>query len=188
MLGSSRKSYKYAYDQLNRFSSAVYAEYSGTAWNQKVGHFNESVGDYDLNGNIKRLIRYRSNNNVSEKIDDLTYTYDTNNPNRILSISDAGNTIGFNNKSTSTIEYTYNANGSLLKDINKGMSSNILYYDEVEQAKQISWAADKTLQFTYDAASIRLKKVFTSGTTIKETQYHNNFIYSKTGTGSPVLQ
>ena len=72
---------------------------------------------YDKNGNIKALKRTCGSSTLA---DDLTYTYSGN---RITKVKDtAGNSGLFKDGSTATTEYTYDNNGNLKSDLNKGIS------------------------------------------------------------------
>ena len=52
-----RKSYVYSYDPLNRLTQASFAAYHTQAgWSAEANTFDESL-TYDLNGNIKALLR-----------------------------------------------------------------------------------------------------------------------------------
>ena len=78
------RSYQYTYDHLNRLNNATYK------W-PNIAHadsFMESVR-YDKNGNITKLKRYGDSDDVDYAfvIDDLQYTYDTTNKNRLLKVT-----------------------------------------------------------------------------------------------------
>lgn len=85
--------------------------------NHGVGAYSELVTSYDKNGNIKALKR---NAGSSSLADNLTYTYSGN---RITKVKDAADNSGlFKDGSTATTEYTYDNNGNLKSDLNKGIS------------------------------------------------------------------
>jgi YD repeat-containing protein len=84
---TNERSYKYSYDLLNRITASSYAERGSTStgsFNVNSNGFDESGITYDVNGNILTLQRNSSSINASSNIqvDNLTYTYDTTNPNR----------------------------------------------------------------------------------------------------------
>ena len=73
------------------------------------------IPEYDLNGNIKRLLRRgQKTSSTYGDIDDLTYTYDGN---RLKSVTDAVNSItvekGFSELVKTSNEYTYDNNACL---------------------------------------------------------------------------
>ena len=89
--------------------------------------------NYDKMGNITSLKRY----DVS-LVDNLTLTY---NGNQLTKVEDAtGNATGFTNGASQTNEYTYDANGNLTKDLNKGITNityNVLSFDKIGFASEI---------------------------------------------------
>ena len=106
--GSSH-SYTFTYDGVNRMLNATHG----------TGAYTEKVTLYDKNGNIKALQRYGNG-----LIDNLTYTYSGN---QLTKVEDAtGNAAGFSNGTSAANEYTYDNNGNLTKDSNKGIT-NIAY-------------------------------------------------------------
>ena len=120
--------YDFAYDGLNRLEESTYAE--GEDMNQNKNRYSENVLSYSANGSIERLQRYgKKNNGAFGLIDDLTYSY---NGNQIKAISDKAGSLLYNGSfdfkdgANADVEYFYDANGALVKDLNKGIS-NIEY-------------------------------------------------------------
>ena len=120
--------YDFAYDGLNRLEESTYAE--GEDMNQNKNRYSENVLSYSANGSIERLQRYgKKNNGTFGLIDDLTYSY---NGNQIKAISDKAGSLLYNGSfdfkdgANADVEYLYDANGALVKDLDKGIS-NIEY-------------------------------------------------------------
>ena len=120
--------YDFAYDGLNRLEESTYAE--GEGMSQNKNRYSENVLSYSANGSIERLQRYgKKNNGTFGLIDDLTYSY---NGNQIKAISDKAGSLLYNGSfdfkdgANADVEYFYDANGALVKDLNKGIS-NIEY-------------------------------------------------------------
>ena len=120
--------YDFAYDGLNRLEESTYAE--GEDMSQNKNRYSENVLSYSANGSIERLQRYgKKNNGTFGLIDDLTYSY---NGNQIKAISDKAGSLLYNGSfdfkdgANADVEYFYDANGALVKDLNKGIS-NIEY-------------------------------------------------------------
>ena len=116
------------YDGLNRLEESTYAE--GEDMNQNKNRYSENVLSYSANGSIERLQRYgKKNNGTFGLIDDLTYSY---NGNQIKAISEKAGSLLYNGSfdfkdgANADVEYFYDANGALVKDLNKGIS-NIEY-------------------------------------------------------------
>lgn len=122
------RGYDFAYDGLNRLEESTYAE--GAGMSQNKNRYSENILSYSPNGSIERLQRYgKKNNGTFGLIDDLTYSY---NGNQIKAISDkAGSSLydgsfDFKDGANADVEYFYDANGALVKNLNKGIS-NIEY-------------------------------------------------------------
>ena len=120
--------YDFAYDGLNRLEESTYAE--GADMSQNKNRYSENVLSYSANGSIERLQRYgKKNNGAFGLIDDLTYSY---NGNQIQAISDKAGSLlydgsfDFKDGANADVEYFYDTNGALIKDLNKGIS-NIEY-------------------------------------------------------------
>ena len=116
------------YDGLNRLEESTYAE--GEDMSQNKNRYSENVLSYSANGSIERLQRYgKKNNGTFGLIDDLTYSY---NGNQIKAISDKAGSLlydgsfDFKDGANADVEYFYDTNGALIKDLNKGIS-NIVY-------------------------------------------------------------
>lgn len=89
--------------------------------NHGAGAYSELVTSYDKNGNIKALKRTCGSSTLA---DDLTYTYSGN---RITKVKDTAGNLGlFKDGSTATTEYTYDNNGNLKSDLNKGISKLVV--------------------------------------------------------------
>ncbi|MEN2403172.1 DUF6443 domain-containing protein, partial [Flavobacterium sp. MC2016-06] len=115
---SSLKTYTYAYDALNRLTQGTDA----SALNP--GRYNEGLS-YDKNGNIMSLLRTGNTNAAATAfgtMDNLVYSYDTGN--KLVKVEDSsGSTEGFNNGSNTAVEYTYDSNGNMKTDANKGITA-----------------------------------------------------------------
>lgn len=122
------RGYDFAYDGLNRLEESTYAE--GAGMSQNKNRYSENILSYSPNGSIERLQRYgKKNNGTFGLIDDLMYSY---NGNQIKAISDKAGSLlydgsfDFKDGANADVEYFYDANGALVKDLNKGIS-NIEY-------------------------------------------------------------
>ena len=122
------RGYDFAYDGLNRLEESTYVE--GAGMSQNKNRYSENILSYSPNGSIERLQRYgKKNNGTFGLIDDLMYSY---NGNQIKAISDKAGSLlydgsfDFKDGANADVEYFYDANGALVKDLNKGIS-NIEY-------------------------------------------------------------
>ena len=126
--GNVLRGYDFAYDGLNRLEESTYAE--GAGMSQNKNRYSENILSYSPNGSIERLQRYgKKNNGTFGLIDDLMYSY---NGNQIKAISDKVGSLlydgsfDFKDGANADVEYFYDTNGALIKDLNKGIS-NIEY-------------------------------------------------------------
>lgn len=173
---NSLRWYRYGYDALNRITSAV----------DNSTNYNIYDLTYDKNGNILTLKR-KGNTNVGATtfgtMDNLEYTYKSVG-NQLKRVKDY-TTIdqGYNDGVDTTEEYTYDANGNMITDGNKGITA--IGYNHLNLPTSISIngnGANGTIAYIYDAMGIKLKK--TVGSDI--TEYAGNYIYG--GNSSSSLQ
>ncbi len=168
-------SYIYGYDALNRI---VYAT-------DNVGNYALSNLSYDKNGNILTLSRLGHINSGATSfgtMDDLTYSYDAGN--KLLKVSDAGNdTYGFKDGINTGDDYTYDTNGNMLTDANKGISANIAYnHLNLPTTVPIGSGA---ISYIYDATGVKQeKKVIEYMQPTKYTYYAGNYVYEGDNTSS----
>nr|WP_315203610.1 DUF6443 domain-containing protein [uncultured Flavobacterium sp.] len=170
---SSLKNYDYSYDALNRLKSAV---------SQDAGRYNESLR-YDKNGNITKLFRTGYKDNAATQLgtmDDLVYGYDGGN--KLFSVEDSsGSTEGFKDGIHTVQEYTYDANGNMKKDDNKGITA--IAYNHLNLPTDVTLAGG-TIHYDYDAAGVKQRKIAPGIT----TDYAGGFQYEKIGTNIEVLK
>jgi RHS repeat-associated protein len=144
---------------------------------------------YDANGNIKKMQQwgYKLGGTVTTPIDNLTYNYIANS-NKLLNVIDANNDattkLGDFRTSTlhptqaktaTTVDYTYDVNGNLKKDLNKDIGTataedivyNHLNLPQTITVRKAAQAIKGTIAYTYDAAGNKLKKLTTeTGVTV----------------------
>ena len=170
----------------------------------KMGNGMDYRTAYDENGNILDLWQKGLLLNTSATIDSLGYTYYSNsnklqnvidannNPNTVLGdfrssanyLSSLGGT-----KTIASIDYNYDANGNLLKDLNKdigtGSSGGIVYnhlnlpYQVTVYSPSVAGGIKGTIMYIYDAAGNKLEKRTLDSTAKKTTYttYIDGFVY-----------
>lgn len=174
------RGYSYEYDQMYRLKHAHFNRINSNNTAVYPGAFDEKL-TYDKNGNIVTLFRTTEDaTGSSVNIDNLNYSYEFNgNSNRLSKVTDAtgsGYTQGFNNGSTvDNIDYAYDENGNMTVDLNKGITS--ISYNYLNLPKEIFWASNKKIQYFYNAAGVKTKKIVTSGNTVHTTDYLDGFQY-----------
>jgi len=184
------RSYKYTYDLLNRFTGANYAERATTGtgtFNNNLNGFDESGISYDENGNILKLKRNSSTQGTNSYtvVDDLTYTYDANNANKLLSVTDGTTSsytsYGFKNPTGTTNPYAYDSGGNLTTDPYKGLT---IAYNDLNRTDKITFSSspNRYIDYSYDADGTLLRKrvyddVGGVATLKSTTDYIDGFVY-----------
>ena len=174
---SITRNYQYSYDKLNRLTSANYSEGSNSMTN--TNHFNEQVTGYDKHGNITGLKRYGQTGQSSYGlIDDLSLTYTGNQLKKVTdraTSSAFANGFEFKDGVKQANEYTYDSNGNLTKDLNKGIST--ITYNVLNLPNMVTFSDGSTIAYTYGADGTKLKTVHKTGSTTTTTDYCGNVVY-----------
>ncbi len=176
--GNDETSYGYYYDVMNRITEAKYYNHIRPTENNR---YNEVIKDgsssgYDLNGNIKKLQR---NGQLTATtfglMDNLSYTYTGN---RLARVDDAIATQthekGFKELVKTANEYTYDANGNMVKDDNKGIT--VIKYNYLNLPATVKKSGADSVQYVYDATGRKLRQIV-YGAAPKTTDYAGGFIY-----------
>lgn len=202
--GREAQAYTFNYDNLERLTESNYTDIHDATWVAKGwasqyesdNKFKESM-TYDERGNITTLQR---NGRLTEviplsgpmvvegifnAIDNLTYTYDGTDKNKLLKVADAQSfDKGFKSNSTAnagTTHYAYDTNGNLTRDDNKGItgiSYNHLNLPQVITFTNNTSAQPRRIEFIYDATGVKLRKtVFVNNVAIDTTHYVNGIEY-----------
>ena len=150
-----------SYDGMSRLTAAGYLENG-----KRNDHFSTSY-KYDLMGNILSLRREGLLNSGNYgTIDDLTYSYKGN---QVVKIDDAAEespsyrgAMHFRDYADEETEYTYDANGNMLTDSNKGITSidyNVLDLPQCISTKSrvlFKENSNDTIYYTYSADGTKL--------------------------------
>ena len=154
-----------SYDGMSRLTAAGYLENG-----KRNNHFSTSY-KYDLMGNILSLRREGLLNSGSYgTIDDLTYSYKGN---QVVKIDDAAEespsykgAMHFRDYADEETEYTYDANGNMLTDSNKGITSidyNVLDLPQCISTKSrvlFKENSNDTIYYTYSADGTKLRSTY----------------------------
>ena len=204
-----RRKYDFDYDVANRFGKATFIQNtsaSGGAWNTSDANFsvhgfdadNDYMMKYDANGNILNMIQHGIKPGSTDMtIDALRYTY-YDNSNKLKKVvddlNDNNSKLGdFKYDATSksaTADYGYDPNGNLVTDQNKKIGTTIgvdltsgggITYNYLNLPQSIAVTGKGTIQYTYDAAGNKLRKVVTdptvSPTKVTTTTYLAGAVY-----------
>ena len=174
---STIRGYKFTYDGLSRLMNATYGETAGI--NTNTNRFSENVTAYDKNGNIKTLQRYgQTAASGYGLIDNLTFTLGGNLLNRVddaAAASAYGGGFEFKDGVKQANEYTYDSNGNLTKDLNKGISN--ISYNCLNLPSAVTFSDGSTIVYTYAGDGAKLKTVHKIGGTTTTTDYCGNVVY-----------
>jgi RHS repeat-associated protein len=169
--------YQFSYDVMNRLTAASSRMNKNNLW--QTGYYDESITNYDLNGNIINLQRKGDGGAL---IDNLTYNYGTGATfsNKLLYVTDGVvNTTdkvkGFNDGNTAGNDYTYDVNGNMLTDKNKGITGNITYNHLNLPAKVVR--SNSSVDYLYDAGGIKLGQLANFGGGQKFTEYVGPWVF-----------
>ncbi|MCA6045347.1 RHS repeat-associated core domain-containing protein, partial [Bacteroides thetaiotaomicron] len=156
------------------------AEYGeGGSLLQNSGRFNEQVTGYDRVGNILGLKRYGQTTSTGYGlVDNLSLTY---NGNQLKKVTDTatgsvyGNGFEFKNGANKDIEYEYDENGNLTKDLNKNMLD--IQYNCLNLPSRIEFANGNTISYVYDASGMKLRTVHLINGVTTTADYCGNVVY-----------
>ena len=160
-----KRGYTFSYDGMSRLTAAGYLE------NGKLNnHFSTSY-KYDIMGNILTLRREGLlDSGDYGTIDDLTYSYEGN---QVVKIDDAADespsysgAMHFHDAANEETEYTYDANGNMLTDSNKGITSieyNVLDLPQCIKTKPriiFKESTGNAIYYTYSADGTKLRATY----------------------------
>lgn len=176
---TQKRMYGYDYDGLNRLTLANYKNLDVL---NVIGNYNESL-TYDKNGNIQSLHRtgYEESSTFVTPIDDLDYFYHPEQKNLLIEVIDKTNSAeGFKDDGEEGEDYTYDSNGNMISDKNKGITT--ILYNHLNLPIKIEFGTGSNIIYIYDAAGVKLKKVVNTFSpiqpTISITEYINGFQYN----------
>lgn len=197
---AEKRKYDFTYDAVNRLTGADFNQHtSGGVFNKTAGiDYSVSNLSYDANGNILSMHQKGWKTSTSDFVDQLSYNY-LPNSNKLLNVIDAQNnpllklgdfkTSSLHptpSKTSTTVDYTYDANGNLKRDYNKdignvsndGIVYNHLNLPQIVTVRTTGGAVKGTITYTYDAAGNKLKKlVQETGKPDKTTLYLGGAVY-----------
>ena len=184
-----KRRYDFGYDAANRLLKANFGQFTSGGFNLSAGiNYSVQLGDgvngssaYDVNGNIKSMQQWGVKGISSTVIDDLSYTYQNSLSNKLLAVNEVtlgstNNYLGdFTDANTAVNDYSYDGNGNLIEDKNKGIGS--IGYNHLNLPQQISVPAKGNITYNYDASGAKLSKTVTEGSSVKTTLYLGDMVF-----------
>lgn len=192
--------FDYVYDNANRMIAANFKEFNNGSWNNTARDFSSKDITYDENGNLLTLTQMGvlPGGAAPIMVDKLTYLYNTKS-NRLLNVTDIGGNTANGKQgdfkdgenATGTADYSYDANGNMVMDNNKRITSTT--YNYLDKPELITVAAPTggtgggTIRYIYDAGGSKLQKIVTENpttangnqTVITTTTYIESFVYTE---------
>ena len=153
------RGYMYYYDALGRLESAVYGENEGLTTNPN--RYNETVLEYTANGAIERFQRRGlKQDGQYGKIDNLNIVL---NGNRVERVADDAapllykGALDFTDNTEGGTEYTYDGDGRLTGDKNRGIAK--IDYDAAGYPRRVQFMDGSVTEYVYTAAGEKLRAV-----------------------------
>ena len=179
------RGYGFDYDDLDRITQGNFGRHQEIGWSDEQEKFSVDNITYDANGNILTLERegLRDFNNGVEvygMMDDLIYSYQATNGNRLSAVNDNEPDFPVNDQefedgtSKGYDEYQYDANGNMTYDENKGIS---VQYNMLNLPEAITFPNGDMIAYLYDAIGLKLQKVAHTPSSVETTDYLGNFVY-----------
>ncbi|NBB32079.1 hypothetical protein GVN22_27415, partial [Cellulophaga sp. BC115SP] len=139
----AKRGYVLAYDGMNRLLQSI-----GTNTDTDLS---ESLS-YRLDGSIKTLKRWSGPLGGTSR-DDLAYSYASNLSVQLTSVLDNTNdSKGYNDVNKTTTDFSYDANGNLVVDNDKGITN--INYNLLNLVNKVSFA-DKQVSYYYDGSGTK---------------------------------
>lgn len=193
--GMPTRAYGYSYDQPGHLTQAEYREMSSVngglpSWNKQNTDFTVSNLSYDANGNIlsmkQRGVTMQSVGGTYvtqvNDVDRLGYQY-ASGTNRLTQVTDSVTTnwgsVDFVDNNAGTPDYAYDANGNLIADANKGITS--ITYNHLDLPVSINFSGSnpiRSIQYTYDAGGNKLRESISNGSATVNIDYVGPFVYA----------
>lgn len=168
-----QRGYDFTYDALSRLTKAEYLQ-----GNARNNNFNTTYS-YDSQGNILTLQRYgQTGASTYGLIDNLTFTL---NGNQLKAANDASTAVAYNggfefkDGAKQTVEYGYDSNGNLTKDLNKNITG--IQYNFLNLPSKVMFSDGSTLTYVYATNGTKLRTVHTISGVTTTTDYCGNVVY-----------
>lgn len=166
--GTILRAYAYHYDPANRLTDARYRTYESSGWGLYGSDYSTTDVAYDANGNLTAMKRQGvgATPGTPAPLDELQYTYEGN---ALVAVDDAvvgsapthdfedNGAVYGGSSGSGQPEYTYDANGNLIKDLNK----NIVHisYNELNKPIWIIFNNYRYISFIYSSNGTKRRRI-----------------------------
>ena len=170
----TQRAYDFTYDNLSRLTGARYHEEGAD------GRYTTQYS-YDSMGNMLTLKRNGlQDGGTYGQVDNLSYSYDGNQLTKISDSVEDPSCVGafnFRDGADDEVEYTYDANGNMTSDKNRGITA--IAYNVIGQPERIAFADGKTTEYVYSYDGTKLQVTHKSQLPPTETTttYCDNLVY-----------
>lgn len=163
------RAFGYSYDKTNRIAAADYRQQNIEAanWTKDIADFSVGYISYDANGNLLKMEQNGMIGKTISTVDNLSYSYQPF-TNKLSTVAETGNNTidtelgDFTNSANPTnAAYTYDLNGNLSVDPNKGIDG--ITYNHLNLPVSVTVKNKGKISYDYDADGTRLRK------TVEET-------------------
>ena len=167
--------YGFTYDGVDRLTSTLQKQKSGTSWVTYGNNFLENGITYDRNGNIKTLQRTAG----GSVVDNLAYVYEGNQLTRLTEniLASPGNDV-YAPGGAATGSYTYDKNGNLIKDSRRVLDFT---YNVLNLLSEVKTGSTVKARYRYLADGTKLQ--VRDGNDANGFDYTGSLIYRKSSTG-----
>jgi RHS repeat-associated protein len=193
------RKFDFIYDPLGRLTQATFKQRKKPAdanWQSTEIDFSTTVEYEDANGNLKSMkhMGVMPGVNAGIVVDDLHYSYLPTTisgltGNKLRQVDESG-TLGNNNgllgdfkEVNSTQDYFYDANGNLVKDLNRNIkngSAQGVIYNFLNKPEKIFIEGKSVVEFSYNTAGEAIrKKVTYADNSILITSYMDAYVYEQ---------
>lgn len=168
----SFRAYDFRYDKAGRLTQALYSNVGNTL---AQDNFSTSYS-YDQHGNLLTLQRWCTDDRRPEFLDRLTMEYGGN---RLIKVSDSptskyDSVAGFQDGADLPVEYTYDSNGNLRSDANRGV--NNISYSISGHVTGVE-ADSVRISFMRTAGGGKLGQRIETASDTTETEYFGNMVW-----------
>jgi RHS repeat-associated protein len=173
----------FSYNKNNWLTEANFgsATNTGTITPNNFGNYKVSGLEYDINGNIQRLIRNKDGN-ANNAMDNLTYHYKTDKKNQLTHVTDAAGNVGVNDiGSQGASNYTYNTIGQLTRSEDE---STDYIYNASGLVNEVKQNGITRVKFNYNDKGFRVKK--TAYTSTGDLDYETYYIRDAAGSSMAI--